>query len=1384
MPRSKKDTVRIIDTKPEVIGGGTLQTQALTIAPPPTGEVAAPSNLTATASGVARSPVKPEAYVDVTWRAPLGTVPTYYDIEYGRSSEWNNTTKTFSNPQRVQSYNLAATLSLGLNTAYRIRVRSVYRNTTSAWTDTVQVTTADDTTPASAVTNVATNWNPITGDLTITWTNPTDPQFRDARVRIYKDATKAELYRTALSINGQYVYTYAQNLEDSSVGDPNLYLVIDTRNWSSSGTVYSTTVELATALAAPTGTPNATTDPDGITGSILWRWPAVSGATSYILNIDGKTRRVFTLEYEYPLSQNLIEHGGVIEEALKLIDNNSNILTDGTNQLTTNSNSSLGWSLVALDIFNQQSPVQAGVVTFTAPGNVSINSVTTNGATGEAIWKWTAVPDCIGYRLTINNTTRNVFGTEFTYPLAQNIQENTTANPLLVYSLVAYNAVNLISQTSASGTATFARPSNITGANVTLNPVTGEAVWRWNAIASGITNYRITITSASTVVRNVFTNEYRYSLAQNIIDNGGSTPLTAIPYSIVAVDALNQVSVTAVTGTATFTAPATPSGLTASFNTPDCSFNWTAGSDVTGYRLTIDGTTRDLGFVNSYTYTLAQNASEHSNNPDPELAYILTAYNAVNQSSSTASATITSPLPNAPTAVTLTAFFNVLVANVTAHVRLPTHRRYKFVFRKNTSTIVDTFYSPENTASLEIDQDGIYDVVVSAEDVFGRSSGTLTSTAVTPDVLTLEELRADAIYSDSVSTSPATLNVLKDNDTITGGVNYLSGATWKWTQFERPLLDRYRTCTAGLFNPTTDTQIYFSTSIDGSTWQWWAGLNVEEELLSVADETTARTNAITIGTTYALKTRWDLSSIVEARFIRIHHRNTVANYTIREFYPRRLVQSDDIEAESILAINIAAGTITGRNISSSARIVAGTGNNVGVLDGTGTWRIYAGNNDPTLAPFKVSQAGALTATGANITGSITITGGNAATIGQRITGLTGFIVPGVILTDGTNALLDDDSRYITDTSITTTVSWYNLVLFTADGNSYTITNGSASVTQRTYLTWTAGGTTLTAVTTPPTASSSVLVATVEPGAVALNIQAPAGATYISGEWINTGSITARNISANTITANEIATGTITADKIAAGAITATKINVQDLSAISANLGTITAGTINGININGTTITGSTIRTSTNSTRVQIDTIGMEVFSLGNKVFELSTSTSGSIRFFGSDPTFPQDITWWASESMINPLGSIIGYESIVGSRQTLGIVGYTDLLLDAGIYGPDGIIRLQTDISWDTGNILLQPDVGSSNRRVGIGTNSPSHLLDVNGVIRGSSYRVGNNQVVSARIGTWGTPGGTLTRGTIAPDVAAAPTAAQFNALAQNVRALITDLRVHGLIGN
>ena len=58
-----------------------------------------------------------------------------------------------------------------------------------------------------------------------------------------------------------------------------------------------------------------------------------------------------------------------------------------------------------------------------------------------------------------------------------------------------------------------------------------------------------------------------------------------------------------------------------------------------------------------------------------------------------------------------------------------------------------------------------------------------------------------------------------------------------------------------------------------------------------------------------------------------------------------------------------------------------------------------------------------------------------------------------------------------------------------------------------------------------------------------------------------GSVEAINMSANSVTANAIAADSITTNKIAAGAVQAAQINVSQLSAITANMGTLFSGNI-------------------------------------------------------------------------------------------------------------------------------------------------------------------------------------------------------------------------------
>jgi hypothetical protein len=62
---------------------------------------------------------------------------------------------------------------------------------------------------------------------------------------------------------------------------------------------------------------------------------------------------------------------------------------------------------------------------------------------------------------------------------------------------------------------------------------------------------------------------------------------------------------------------------------------------------------------------------------------------------------------------------------------------------------------------------------------------------------------------------------------------------------------------------------------------------------------------------------------------------------------------------------------------------------------------------------------------------------------------------------------------------------------------------------------------------------------------------------------------------------------ITTELLKVGSVIAEKIDVAELSAITANLGTITAGLLQAVSIIGSMITGSTIRTASSGERIEL-----------------------------------------------------------------------------------------------------------------------------------------------------------------------------------------------------
>lgn len=143
--------------------------------------------------------------------------------------------------------------------------------------------------------------------------------------------------------------------------------------------------------------------------------------------------------------------------------------------------------------------------------------------------------------------------------------------------------------------------------------------------------------------------------------------------------------------------------------------------------------------------------------------------------------------------------------------------------------------------------------------------------------------------------------------------------TWRWTQIVWPLANRYKVVTLAL--DTVATAQGYVVTADGvdvngdpsGNVRYWSGTASGGRLLT-EQATDAAAKAMAVN--FPVDGRFDLPIIIEARVIRVYHRSIDGSaYTLREVYPRRLVQSDDIEAEAIRAINIAAHQITADHLA-------------------------------------------------------------------------------------------------------------------------------------------------------------------------------------------------------------------------------------------------------------------------------------------------------------------------------------------------------------------------------------------------------------------------------------------------------------------------------------
>lgn len=342
-----------------------------------------------------------------------------------------------------------------------------------------------------------------------------------------------------------------------------------------------------------------------------------------------------------------------------------------------------------------------------------------------------------------------------------------------------------------------------------------------------------------------------------------------------------------------------------------------------------------------YTWTLPQQRIDTSGSLDAAV-YVELRSRTWSQvfGTSTAGISPTNSAPSAPASVALISSIGTLTISVTATA--PTDfAAYRYRIIQTVPSAADvTFDSPSPLENYSLYNQATYQVGVKVLDVYGQLSSETLSSASVIDTLTIGSLRAEIIYSDSDSRSDATLHIPLSDALLSSGTSftYATTATWnKWVRGERTLLDRYRVITLSLDPSAGTTSWYLRVSSDASTWTYYAGPVTSSRILTlVASAAAAQAAAISTTTLGGTSTsKIELPATIEARFVEVWFRNTSsANSYLYEFYPRRMIEADDIYAQTLSAISANLGSITAGTITGATIQTASSGSRA-MLDSTG-----------------------------------------------------------------------------------------------------------------------------------------------------------------------------------------------------------------------------------------------------------------------------------------------------------------------------------------------------------------------------------------------------------------------------------------------------------------
>lgn len=427
-----------------------------------------------------------------------------------------------------------------------------------------------------------------------------------------------------------------------------------------------------------------------------------------------------------------------------------------------------------------------------------------------------------------------------------------------------------------------------------------------------------------------------YTAAQQLVWSAEENLKASLGVGVTSV----SIDVTSRSWTNTLSAAVNTTATSAVPTTPSPTFNWTGDNgtadedlkitwarlaDATTFDLTLDGTayqTQDLGF----TYTYERNVRDHTPtlaSGDPSITYVLRSRNKLGQQSVAASGTVTNAAPpSGVMGMSVTSGFSSIAVTVAflGQTIVQDFDHFEYALTSG-STTFQSFNSPDTTVIFQVTDPGSYVPTVRAVDKFNQRSALLSGPITVMDTLTIAQLRAETKYLDSLGATSPVLDFYKDGFGGPFGTSKaytaVASGTYQWIEAQRPLLDRYKTIT---FEATyAGIALAYFSLYNGSTTVYYSGPvtasgTVGQRILTrYTNETTAKANAIRADLWSGY--RFDLSRIEEARTVRVFFSNYGGTLTAYEYYPRRIVQSDDIEAESIRTINLAAGSVVADRIS-------------------------------------------------------------------------------------------------------------------------------------------------------------------------------------------------------------------------------------------------------------------------------------------------------------------------------------------------------------------------------------------------------------------------------------------------------------------------------------